>query len=88
MSHRMPKGPEAPRPELEPHEKLAQDYVNAFTSESGKRVLDDLRKSFGRRSSHAPGDPYTTAYNEGRRDVYLRIMTLIDPEQFDEEAIL
>ena len=85
---RMPRGPVVESPELEPHEKLAQAYQQCFTSEAGKLVLDDLRKAFARRSSHAPGDPYTTAFHEGQRDVYLRVMAFLDPQQIDEEAVL
>lgn len=54
------------------------DYGTVFTSEAGKRVLDDLRVSFSRRTSHTPNDPYTTAFREGQRDVVLRIERLIE----------
>lgn len=72
-------------PELSPEQRLAEAYRNTFTSESGKAVLDDLRKSYGRRKSFVPGQADTTAYHEGQRDVYLRIMAFLDPDMFDEE---
>jgi hypothetical protein len=85
---RMPRGPQIEKPELEPHEKLAQAYRNAFTSESGRVVLDDLRKAYGRRSSFVAGDPCVTAFHEGERGVYLRVMQYLDPEMIEQEEIL
>lgn len=58
--------------------KVAQEYLDIFSSISGKAVLEDMRKSFGDRLSHTKGDPYETAFREGQRDVYLRILYLTD----------
>lgn len=50
-----------------------KDYSIAFGTDQGKRVLEDMRRSYCKRTSHVDGDPYTTAFNEGRRDVVLSI---------------
>lgn len=44
-------------------------------SPDGKIFLTDLNRfCFGADSTHAPGDPYTSARNEGRREVLNRIL--------------
>ena len=55
---------------------IVSDYANTFGTDSGKRVLDDLEKSFGG-SCYTKGDPHDTAYREGQRDVLMRIKELI-----------
>lgn len=54
-------------------------YRNTFNSPEGKKVLADLKR-FCRalNSSHTPGDPYTTAFLEGRREVWNRILVHIN----------
>jgi hypothetical protein len=69
-------------------EKLTQAYRNAFTSESGALVLDDLRKTYGRRQSFVLGAPDASAFHEGQRAVYLSIMSYLDPDQVDQEEIV
>jgi hypothetical protein len=56
--------------------RIAQAYAAFFNSEDGDIIMEDLRRSFGSRSSHVPGDPYTTAYREGQRNVYQLILAL------------
>jgi len=58
--------------------EIEQEYSAAFESVSGKKVLEDMRKSFGDRLSYQKGDPYETAFREGQRDVYLRILYLME----------
>ena len=53
-------------------------YRDVFSSGSGVIVLVDLEKSYGKRSSHTPGDPYQTAFKEGERNVYLKILAAIE----------
>lgn len=48
----------------------------AFTSPDGKRAFDLLHKEFADRSSHVPGDPYTSAFNEGQRSVVLFLIDI------------
>lgn len=47
------------------------------TTPNGKLILDNL-KMLQDHSSHVKGDPYQTAYNEGRRSVYLDIQSAIE----------
>lgn len=53
-----------------------QDYLMTFSAPAGKRVLEDLRKAYGDKTSFN-SDPYVMAYNEGRRSVYLSICYLM-----------
>lgn len=51
------------------------DYKELFESDVGRKVLFSLIKSYGvLNSTHVPGDPYSTAFNEGQRSVVLMIM--------------
>ncbi len=59
-------------------ERKRNAYRRCFDTDFGKVVLDDLRKQYGKRTSHAPGDPYTTAFNEGCRRALLRIENMIE----------
>jgi hypothetical protein len=69
-------------------ERLKQSYRNTFTSESGARVLDDLRKTYGRRQSFVLGAPDASAFHEGQRSVYLMILGFLDPDLLDPEEIV
>jgi len=54
------------------------DYQTVFLSEHGKRVLDDLEKfCFYNSVTTVPNDPFTSAFNDGRRSVVLHIKKLI-----------
>ena len=51
------------------------DYQELFKTQAGKKVLYDLFKAHGvLNSCHVPGDPCSTAFNDGCRTVVLRIM--------------
>jgi hypothetical protein len=67
-------------------ERMARVYLDVFSTPSGQIVLADLRKSFASRRSFVEGDPYSTAFREGQRDVLLAIEDLLsrarDPEKF------
>lgn len=58
--------------------KLVQkkdDYVETFSSDHGKRVLNDHLKAcgvFGR--THVSGDPHDSAFNNGMREGALRLV--------------
>lgn len=64
-------------------QKIA-DYRNCFGTESGEKVLDDLRK-FCRKDSitHVQNDPYgrNSAFYEGQRNVILYIEACMNQEQ-------
>jgi len=54
---------------------IIQDYKRVFGSVSGKRVLKDLMQIHNFYSSSFSQDSDTlTAFNEGKRDVILRIL--------------
>lgn len=66
------------------------DYKRIFSSEQGKRVLADLiAQHFVMRPTYVRGDPQGTAFNEGQRDVVLRIMTIMgnDPTEFHNKMM-
>lgn len=59
-------------------------YCDTFKTESGKSVLEDLCKFSGaHRVSFVPGDPYSTAYKEGMRAMYLHITKIIGQSEID-----
>ena len=76
--------------------QLRNDYVAAFTSPQGVSVEDDLRIVCGADKSSFDVDPYVTAFNEGRRYIWLhikhqkektddRIMRLIKANEVENE---
>ena len=63
------------------------NYRAVFDTPKGKEVLKDLMtfaKFFD--TSYVPGDPSTTAYNEGMRRIVLRILSIMekDPAKHQE----
>lgn len=59
-----------------------QDYKRTFSSQHGKAVLKDLYSNhFLMRHTFVPNDPTSTAFNEGQRQVVLRIMTMLEQDQ-------
>ena len=59
-------------------QQIVIDYKITFTSDHGKNVLDDLKEFCGyNKPSFTPGDPYHTAFNEGQRNVCLRILRVL-----------
>ena len=50
----------------EKEKKRLADYRTIFKGPQGERVLADL--------CHVPGDPYSTAYNDGRRSVIIDLL--------------
>lgn len=63
-----------------------RDYAHVFGGDgAGSRVLDDLRRAFYvYRSTFVPGDPCETAFNEGARQVVLRITQMMTLEARDK----
>ncbi len=56
--------------------EMIADYANTFGTDSGKRVLEDLKKLFCG-ECYTKNDPYDTIYNLGQRNVVLKIMMMI-----------
>ena len=55
------------------------DYGLTFSSDHGKRVLKDLYRFCGMgQPSFVPGAPDETAFNEGKRRVFLRLAALLE----------
>lgn len=50
-----------------------QLYTQAFGTDFGQRVIDDLVQRYYAQPSYKKGDPYHTAFQEGQREV-LRFM--------------
>lgn len=67
---------------------LKVHYQGVFKSPMGQEVLKDLYKTCCMNSrSYVVGSPDATAFNEGRRSVFLDITKKmgIDPEQLEQE---
>ena len=61
------------------------DYRAAFAGAAGRRTLADLYRFCGMGSpSFVPGRPDETAFNEGRRRVFLRIAAMLE---LDEDTL-
>ena len=62
------------------------DYMRTFCSEHGKRVLKDMRASYGRYTFDP--NPFVMARNEGKREVIMEIEDMIlmgkNPKAIDE----
>ena len=68
-----------------------RDYLDTFSTEQGKRVLDDLMKQSGvMRPAHVVGDSHESAYMEGQRQVVLSILDklgrTLSPEDFRQRT--
>ena len=56
-------------------EQLRRDYQSVFASESGQRVLEDLKQTCFYYDSTLNEFPHIMAYSEGQRNVILHIAT-------------
>lgn len=64
------------------------DFKEVFDTPAGGRVLRSLMHACGfMHSSHVPGDPYATAFNEGGRNVVIQILhkARIDLKKLEDE---
>lgn len=52
-------------------------FKMVFNTDDGKKVLAALENEFDRDNLLAPGDPYSTHYNLGRRDVVVYIRQML-----------
>lgn len=60
------------------HAKTIHSYQLVFSSIEGTEVLHDLAKVCGAYTSSHSTDPYTTAFNEGKREAYNHIIRMIE----------
>jgi len=60
-------------------EQAWRDYGVAFSSEQGKRVLEDLmRQCYMDTLTYVPGDMQGSAFNEGKRFIGLHIKRILE----------
>ena len=70
----------------EKEKKRLADYRTIFEGPQGQRVLADLCHRHGIFDPcHVPGDPHSTAYNDGRRSVVVDLLRYLgtDLERLD-----
>lgn len=63
------------------------DYQKVFGDLIGKKVLRDMmQEHFMLKPTFVKGDPYQTAFNEGERNVMLRLLAVlkIDPKELEQ----
>ena len=65
--------------------RQSERYIRFFSTPDGKDLLKDLYRQYGKQPSFDPKSDRKTAYNEGQRSVYLRIMRLsnLDPRTLE-----
>lgn len=63
--------------ELKEHTSAIQSYQNVFNTKDGEIVLKDLAKVSGFMASSFDVSPHVMAYNEGARQIFLRIITTL-----------
>lgn len=64
-------------------------FENSDTNKAGSAVLVDLFRFCNMdKSSFCPGDPYLTAYNEGARRVFLRVLGMLRMDERDIEDLM
>lgn len=56
---------------------IAQSYQDTFESKPGQKVLADLERVCNR-ETYVRGDTHETAYREGQRRIYRRIVKMIE----------
>ena len=58
--------------------KLVGAYSYAFNTPEGKQVLDDLKMVSGFEEFTETNEPCDMAYQNGKRDMYLYIATMLE----------
>ena len=62
-------------------EQLRDMYTQTFTSENGKKVLNDLaNRCHAMSTTFISGDANASAFEEGKRAVFLHIKNMINKE--------
>ena len=64
------------------HAELVENYKQCFSTPAGEQVLKDLEAAYGNRISFS-SDPYATAYKEGQRSLFLRILSMLKNRKED-----
>jgi hypothetical protein len=71
--------------QLNPAERVAEQYRICFSTEAGQFVLKDLQLQFEDRRSYVP-DSNATAFHEGQRDIPRMIRILIAKDAARSDA--
>lgn len=58
--------------------QLRQDYIDTFSDNSGKAVLEDLQRRCFIKTSTIADEAIRMAFNEGRRTVFMHIESMIN----------
>lgn len=62
---------------LRRHFRRRADYAAVFGTEAGTRVLNDLYRFCHMDQPSFAADPFITAFNEGQRRVFLRLVGML-----------
>jgi len=65
---------------------VIRDYANTFNTDSGRRVLEDLRQSFCG-SCFVKGYPSETAYRCGLRDAVVKIGEMLKISELPVDVV-
>ncbi len=57
--------------------KLRSAWRAALAGSHGEVIMEDLR-FYAQQQAHQPGDPYTTAFNDGMRTIATNILNMIE----------
>jgi hypothetical protein len=64
-------------------------YRNVFSTPDGQKVLKDLLAFCNMLNmTYVPGDPTTTAFNEGMRRVGLRIVSILENDPAKQQQLV
>lgn len=70
-------------------DRLEKAYHEIFNTQPGQIVLHDLlRFGFIFQTTHVPGDPNLSAFNEGRRSVALRVLDMLERKTKDAQELV
>ena len=62
--------------------ELVQNYKTTFNTDTGKKVLNDLKKrSHFFNTTHVKGDSHESAYYEGQRSLVVFIESLLNHKE-------
>lgn len=66
--------------------KRVEAFKQVFNSENGKLILEDLSRFCYAKGSTYSGNPHDMVFNEGKRNVYLYVNSIIniDPKTLEE----
>ena len=68
--------------------KVAELYQKVLSTPYGQELMKEMYRQYGKRLSFDPDSDRKTAFNEGQRSVYLRMIHLsnLNPNTIETEA--